>query len=462
MQIKTINPATEEVIATYDLMTDNQVNTVLSNSYKESEAWAGVNYQQRAELLKKIADLLLQRKEEYARLISIEMGKPIAQARAEIDKCGWGLEHYAEHAEDYLKDYKIDTAEARSSIVIHKPLGVIFAIMPWNFPFWQVVRFAAPSIMAGNTVIIKHADNCTGISLAIEQLFIDAGAPKNLLKCLIISHEQAANVISSKYIAAVTLTGSDRAGRQVASLAGSHLKKTVLELGGNDPYIILADADLELAAEMCIKSRLNNTGQVCIAAKRIIIIDTIAEKFKKIVLDKIKNYKIGNPLDESNHLGPLARKDLRDNLHSQVQRSIEQGAELLYGPLEQEYINKYANKAGYFHPIIVLDNISKDMSAYNEELFGPCFCFISAKNTDEAIHIANDSQYGLSAAIFTKNIELAQDIAINKIKTGTVAINNMVSSDPRVPFGGTKNSGYGRELGREGILEFVNIKTVSL
>lgn len=458
MSIKTINPATGQVIKAYPLMTNNKIEEVINKSHQQHLSWSQQSFEQRAKLLLKIADLLKTRTEQYAKLITTEMGKPITQARQEVTKCAWVCEHYAEHAKQYLKNKDIKT-EYQKSYVVYKPLGMIFAIMPWNYPFWQVFRFAAPTLMAGNAVILKHADICTGTSLAIEQLLKDAGAPEYLFNSIIIDHDQATKIIEHKHIAAVTLTGSEKAGSIVGACAAKYLKKIVLELGGNDPYLILEDADLDLAADMAVKSRLNNTGQVCIAAKRFIIVDKIAEKFKKLVLEKIKNYKMGNPIDEDVNLGPLARQDLKENLVLQVQKSIELGAvDLLAGNRALDINTE--NKNGFYFPVVVLDNIKPNMPAYDEELFGPVICFITAENEQHAIDMANDSKYGLAAAVFTKDINKAEDIAVNKLNTGTVAINSLVSSDPRLPFGGIKSSGYGRELGQEGILEFVNVKTV--
>lgn len=453
MKITTINPANGEVINHYSTYSDSELDKILAGGYKAYLNWQLFDLNSKTELLLNLAKLLDENKNIYAQLISTEMGKPIAQARAEIDKCAWACKHYAEHASNYLTA-RVVTTEHSKSYVCYKPLGVIFGIMPWNFPFWQVFRFAVPTILAGNTVLVKHADNCTGISMVLEQLFLEAGFDKHVFSSIIADHTQAEKIIKDVRIAALTITGSERAGRKVASIAASSLKKSVLELGGNDPYIILADADLQLAAEQAINSRLNNTGQVCIAAKRIIVVKEIAEEFKKIVLAKINNFKIGDPLDESVNLGPLARDDLRKTLHKQVEESIELGAECLFGGKIDE------SSSGFYYPITVLDKVTANMPAYHEELFGPVVCFIEAQDEKEAIEIANDSHYGLSAAVFSNNINKAEDIAQNKLNFGTVAVNKMVASDPRLPFGGIKSSGYGRELGIEGIHEFVNIKTI--
>lgn len=468
--ITTINPFNSQELEKYELYSEQKVNQILSNSHNSLDKWQQTDYTLRSKLLNKIADVLEERTQQYSQIISVNMGKPITQARAEIAKCAWGCRHYAEYAKDYLASQLIET-DYTKSFVSYQPLGMVYGIMPWNFPFWQVFRFAAPTLMAGNTVIIKHADNCVAIGLAIESLFRevinsldiqDKSELSNIFSILVINHEQSESVIADSRIVAVTLTGSDKAGSIVGSQAAKHIKKSVLELGGNDPYIILEDADLDLAAKQCVAARLNNSGQVCIAAKRIIVLKTIENIFKQKVIEELKNYKIGNPLDSETNLGPMARADLRDNLHEQIQNSIKLGAKRIYGVSQEEYLNNYYNQPGYYYPITVLDNVKSDMPAYYEELFGPCFSFISANNINHAIEIANDSKYGLSAAIFTKDISLAENLAEFKIKSGTVSINKMVASDPRLPFGGIKASGYGRELGREGILEFVNTKTILL
>lgn len=456
--IQTVNPATGKIIKSYQTMSMQKVSEVIDNADKQFDSWRQTSFEQRAKLLLSLAKLLNARVNKYAELITTEMGKPITQARQEIKKCAWVCEHYAQHGAEYLKDTSIIT-EHKKSFVTYNPLGIIFAIMPWNFPFWQVFRFAIPTIMAGNAVILAHANICTGTSLAIEQLFLDAGAPNNLFNSVIVDHEQSANIIAHNKIAAVTLTGSDHAGSIVGAQAAKNLKKVVLELGGSDPYIILADANLELAAKISVASRLNNTGQTCIAAKRFIVEQKVADKFKQLVLSEVNNYKMGNPLDDNVNLGPLAREDLKSHLKQQVSKSIELGAVNLLNNIQTESLEN-KNPFGFYFPVTVLDNIKPNMPAYNEELFGPVICIITAKDEQQAIDFANDTKYGLAAAIFSQNETKAENIAVNKLKTGTVAINNLVTSDPRLPFGGIKSSGYGRELGQEGILEFVNVKTV--
>lgn len=450
--ITTINPSTGQAIQTYKEMLDSQVAEIIQSCNSAFLHWKNQSFATRKEKLLKVAQTLLHNKIKYATLIHEEMGKPIPAATAEIEKCAWACQFYAEEAENFLKPRKINT-DMKESYISYHPKGVLFAIMPWNYPFWQVFRFAAPNLMAGNAIVLKHAPNVTGCGLIIEQLFTEAGYPANLFRTLIIDETQAKAVIANPLVHGVTLTGSQRAGRAVAAEAGTHLKKVVLELGGNDPYVILEDADLEQAAEICMQSRLANSGQVCIAAKRLIAVAPIKEQFKEIILQKLKNFPLANQAKDG--LGPLAREDLRNNLHEQVQKSVALGARLLAG-------GELPQEPGFFYPVTVLDQVKKGMPAYEEEVFGPVISFVDARDQQEAIAIANDTYYGLSAAVFTRNLKLGQDIADNQITAGACYVNKMVSSDPRLPFGGTKGSGFGRELGEAGILEFVNIKSIGI
>lgn len=452
--ITTINPSTNEDIKSYNLTSLSDTHRILNKSVTAQAAWEEVSLDNRIKLFLNLTKILRERLNDYAALITTEMGKPIIQSRMEIEKCILACNHYARYSKDYLAP-KIIQTENKKSYVSYSPLGIILGIMPWNYPFWQIFRFAVPTIMAGNNVIIKHADNCLGSGQAIEQLFVDAGFPEHTLKHLIIDHPTISELIKDDRIAALSLTGSNRAGSTVAAQAGTNTKKIVLELGSNDPYIILSDADLEFAAQTCLTSRLSNTGQVCIAAKRLIIVNDVIDEFKQIVLNKIKIFSVGDPFDEKNLLGPIARSDLRANLHKQITSSIKLGAKCLLGGSMPD-----SSKKGFFYPITVLDNITYNMPAYHEELFGPVVCFIRAKDENEAINIANDTKYGLTAAVFTKDLEKGEYLAAHKLKAGTIAVNKLISSDPRLPFGGIKSSGYGRELGQEGILEFMNIKTV--
>lgn len=451
-EICTINPATEEIIHRYPLMNQDEVNNIIDEVAKAQKKWAKESITKRKELLLNTAKLLQENREQYANIITTEMGKPITQALGEIDKCAKLFEYYAKEGDKFLSPEFIQT-EFIKSYRSFRPLGVIFAIMPWNFPFWQVMRFAAPNLMLGNACLLKHAPNSLGCAVAIEQLFLKAGFPKNLFRSLIIDVDLAPLVIHHKEVAGVTLTGSNRAGKSVAQEAGAALKKVVLELGGSDPYVILEDADLELAADQCVHSRLNNAGQVCIAAKRMIVVEQVREKFEQLVIERARNFNLGNPLDTQTKLGPMARGDLRDKVQEQVERSIAQGAKCVLG-------GELPGGKGYFYPATVLLNVTADSPAFHEEIFGPVISITSAKNEEEALKLANDSEFGLAAAVFTRDLNKGDRLARENIEAGTCAVNVLVASDPRLPFGGIKQSGYGRELSREGIHEFANIKTV--
>ena len=450
--IQSINPADLQAIKTYNSMLPAEVNSIIDSTNFAFEEWKNTTFAHRSKLMMKAADVLRKNKEEYSRLMTLEMGKPIAQSKAEVEKCVWVCEYYAESAEKFLADELIET-DASKSFVTFRPLGVVLAVMPWNFPFWQVFRFAAPGLMAGNAGILKHASNVSGCALAIEEVFREAGFPENLFRTILVPSSQMEEVIKNEKIRAVTLTGSVPAGKAVAKTAGSVLKKTVMELGGSDPYVILEDADLEIAADTCVTARLINGGQSCIAAKRFIIVEKVYEKFEKLFVEKMKSKKMGDPFDESNYIGPQASISLRDELQAQVIKSIELGAELLLG-------GKIPETKGAWYPPTVLSNVKKGMPAFDEELFGPVAALIKAKDEADAIDIANDSIFGLGAAVFTRDIKRGEKIAKEKIHAGCCFVNTFVKSDPRLPFGGIKESGYGRELSSFGIREFVNIKTV--
>lgn len=452
MSIQTINPATGEIIRDYPEMSAAEVNDIIAKTHQAFLAWAPTDFATRAAKMQKLASLLRKNQLDYAKIITQEMGKPIAAAKSEIEKCAWVCDYYAEHAADYLKPQLIKT-EMQKSYVIFQPQGIVFAIMPWNFPFWQVFRFAAPNIMAGNSAILKHAPISTGAALAIEKLFREADFPTHLFSTIIVDTDLAAAVIKHPNVIAVTLTGSGQAGKSVASAAAQALKKAVLELGGSDPYIVLEDADLDLAADEIIKSRMNNSGQVCISAKRIIAVAAVRPALEKKILAKLEAINMGDPMDEKINFGPLARADLRDQVAKQVQQSIDKGATLLTG-------GKPVAGKGFYYPPTVLKNVRPGMPAYDDEIFGPVIAFIDASDEQDAIMKANDTRYGLSAAVFTKDIARGEKIAADKIRTGTCYVNGMVASDPRLPFGGIKESGFGRELAAEGIREFMNVKTV--
>lgn len=452
MQIQTINPATEEVLQKFNLFKKEQVSELIDAAHLTYQSWRRATHEVRRQYMQKMAELLRQRQDEYAKLMANEMGKPITAGKAEIEKCAWVCEYYAEYAKAHLASREIKT-EKKKSFVCYQPLGVVFAIMPWNFPFWQVFRFAAPTIMAGNAAILKHAPISTGTGNVIAELFLEAGFPKHLFQHFILDNDLAASVIANDKIVAVTLTGSDRAGSIVASNAGSHLKKVVLELGGTDPYIVLSDANLDLAANCIVTSRFNNTGQVCIAAKRVIAMEDVVEELTNKIIEVAKEYQMGDPLDPATRFGPMAREDLREQLHKQILVSKSMGAQILMG-------GEIPKRKGFYYMPTVLSKVRPGMPAFDEELFGPVISIIVAKSKSQAIELANQSKYGLGAAVFTRDLVLGEQIATQEIEVGACFVNGFVASDPRLPFGGIKHSGFGRELSHEGILEFVNTKTV--
>ncbi|WP_069131306.1 aldehyde dehydrogenase family protein [Rhodohalobacter halophilus] len=450
--MKSINPATGEVIAEYQPHTNAEVDQILNNSEEAFREWQSVPFSERSDLLKRAGEILRNRKAEFAKLMTLEMGKPIAGAEAEVEKCAWVCDYYAENGESFLADQIIET-DAKKSFVTFRPLGTVLAVMPWNFPFWQVFRFAVPGMMAGNAGVLKHASNVTGSALAIEEIFKDAGFPENLFSTLKISSSDVARVIESPIVKAVTLTGSVPAGKAVAKKAGAELKKTVLELGGSDPYLILEDADLEKAIPTCVNSRLINNGQSCIAAKRFIVVESKLKAFEERFVSEMKKRTMGDPMSRDYDLGPQARNDLRDELHDQVKRSVDKGAKCLLG-------GKIPDQKGAWYPPTVLTDVNPGMAAYEEELFGPVAAIIKARDEEDAVRIANDSIFGLGASVFTEDLEKGEEIASKKLNAGNCFVNSLVKSDSRLPFGGIKESGYGRELSHFGIREFVNIKTV--
>jgi succinate-semialdehyde dehydrogenase/glutarate-semialdehyde dehydrogenase len=452
VSIQSINPATGEKIKDYAEMAPQEVKSIIEKAHQAFLDWRKTGFEQRARLMKKAAQILRGNAEAYAKLMAQEMGKPIAGGRSEAEKCAWVCDYYADNAEKFLQPEIIAT-DASKSFVTFQPLGVVLAVMPWNFPFWQVFRFAAPGLMAGNAGVLKHASNVMGCALAIEDIFRQAGFPENLFRSLIIGSSQVNAVIENPLVRAVTLTGSTPAGKAVASKAGELLKKTVLELGGSDPYVVLADADLETTVTTCVTSRLINSGQSCIAAKRFIVVDSLREKFEQRFVEQMAAAKMGDPMAEDTVVGPQARHDLRDDLHRQVRQSIEKGARCLLG-------GEIPQGQGAFYPPTVLTNVKPGMPAYDEEMFGPVAAIISAQNEAEVIKIANDSIFGLGAAIFTGDLARGERMAAEELEAGCCFVNSFVKSDPRLPFGGVKASGYGRELSHYGIKEFVNIKTV--
>jgi succinate-semialdehyde dehydrogenase/glutarate-semialdehyde dehydrogenase len=450
--LKSVNPATGKIVETYESHSDKGVEKIINATDKSWQHWRTTSFSHRAIFMQNISSLLRSKKEELARLMALEMGKVLKEGIAEIEKCAWVCEYYTQNGENFLENETIQT-EAYRSFVSYQPLGTILAVMPWNFPFWQVFRFLAPTLMAGNTAVLKHASNVPGCAIAIEELIREAGFPENVFRSLLIGNKQVENVIRHPAIKAVSLTGSAPAGKSVAAIAGSELKKCVLELGGSDPYVILKDADLENAAKICATSRLLNAGQSCIAAKRFIVVDEVYTEFLEYFTHEMNSSVFGDPCNAETTMGPLARKDLRNELHQQVVNSVKMGAEIVLG-------GEIPNLKGSFYPPTILENVKPGMPAYDEELFGPVASVIRVKNEAEAVKVANDTPFGLGAAVFTKDTVLGSRIAELQLDAGCCFVNDFVKSDPRLPFGGIKQSGFGRELSLHGIREFVNVKTV--
>lgn len=456
MSILSTNPVNGKLNKNYEEDSPELIEKKINQTQEAWLLWRETSFSHKSVLMRKMAECLRNQKEKLAAVMTLEMGKPVKEGISEIEKCALVCEYYAANAESFLNDEIIAT-DAAKSYVSYRPIGIVLAIMPWNFPFWQVFRFLVPALMAGNCGLLKHASNVPGCAQAIEQLVRESGFPDNVFQTLMIGSKAVNAVITNPNIKAVTLTGSTGAGMQVAAEAGRLLKKTVLELGGSDPYIILADADLEKAAETCVHSRLINNGQSCIAAKRFIVVSTVEKEFTALFKEKMMHKKTGDPFDPATDLGPMARADLRDELHQQVQRNIKAGATCILGGNIPSLEGDHA-----FYTPTILTGIKKGMSAYSEEIFGPVASFITAADTNDAIRLANDTSFGLGAAVFTKDQSLGEEIARNKLQAGACFINSFVKSDPRLPFGGINQSGYGRELGLFGIREFVNIKTVYL
>ncbi len=452
MAITTRNPSTGEEIHTYDEMAPEEVRRHLDMAAEVQRVWKTTDLQHRAGLLRHLAGHLRERAPEYGNLMTIEMGKPLAEAKAEVEKCAWVCDFYADTGPELLADQLVKT-DASRSYVAFRPLGIVLAIMPWNFPFWQVIRFAAPSLMAGNAVVLKHAPNVSGCAVAIEDLMLAAGFPAGLFRTLLIDVPAVAQVIEHPGVRGVTLTGSARAGRAVAGQAAALVKKTVLELGGSDPSLILEDADLEAAAISCATSRMINSGQSCVAAKRFVVVEEVRERFEALLVERMAGARMGDPMDPATTLGPLAREDLQHNLARQVEESKAAGALCLLG-------GERPGGPGYFYPPTVLSHVRPGMPAYEEELFGPVASIISVADEAEAIRVANDTAYGLGASVYTRDTARGERIAAHDLEAGCCFVNGLVKSDPRLPFGGVKESGYGRELAAFGLREFVNVKTV--
>ncbi|MBV5303899.1 MAG: NAD-dependent succinate-semialdehyde dehydrogenase [Chlorobium sp.] len=455
--IITINPATEEPIAEYQTMTSGEIEEILQVSRRDALSWKKVSLEDRSVLMRALAELMREQKERHAALITLEMGKPLAQAVAEVVKSAWVCDYYADHAEEFLMQEETLLDGGVRGLVTFEPIGLVLGIMPWNFPFWQVLRFAAPAIMAGNGIIVKHAPSVTASAIALEELFREAGFPRHLYRTVHIDLEDVDRLtgfmIDHSAIQGVSVTGSTAAGRAVAAKAGRAIKRSVLELGGSDPYIVLDDADIPEAVAICAAARLLNCGQSCISAKRFIVQSSVIKEFERLLLQRMEASVMGDPFDATVDIGPMARRDLREQLHAQVSGSVEQGALLLCG-------GEIPERKGFFYPPTLLSGVQKGMAAYDEETFGPVAVIIEAEDDDDAIRIANDTAYGLGSAVFSRDIDRALAVG-DQLETGNCFINSSVKSDPRLPFGGVKESGYGRELSRYGIREFVNIKSFS-
>ncbi|HKX02565.1 MAG TPA: NAD-dependent succinate-semialdehyde dehydrogenase [Methylomirabilota bacterium] len=451
MSIQSVNPATGEVLETLEPTSPAQIDTILARAHAAFTEWRGEPFARRSALMRAAARELRARKDEYALTMTREMGKPIVQSEAEVEKCAGTCDYYAEHAEAFLAEQVRET-DASRSYVRFDPLGVVLAVMPWNFPFWQVFRFAAPGLMAGNAGVLKHASNVPRCALAIEEVFRRAGFPEGLFRTVLVDSGAVKGLIADPRIVAVTLTGSERAGRAVAEQAGHEIKKTVLELGGSDPFIVLADADLDVAARAAADGRLINSGQSCIAAKRFIVVEPVADRFLERFKSELAARRMGDPTARETQVGPQARVDLRDELHHQVEESVKRGARRLLG-------GEIPPGKGAFYPPTLLAAVDRGMPAFDEETFGPVAAVIRAKDEADAVRLANDSSFGLGAAIWTNDRARAERLAA-QVEAGAVFVNGVVKSDPRLPFGGIKRSGYGRELSEYGIREFVNVKSV--
>jgi succinate-semialdehyde dehydrogenase/glutarate-semialdehyde dehydrogenase len=452
MALVSINPATEEPMARFEEHSPERVEEILARAADAARAWRADSFAARSRLMAEAGARLRQDRDRYAALATAEMGKPIAEAEAEVEKSAWACEFFAEQAESMLADREMPSS-ASLSYVQYRPMGVVLAVMPWNFPFWQFFRAAVPALMGGNVAVLKHASNVPQCALAIEEVFREAGFPEGVVQTLLIGSARVGSVISDRRVAGVTLTGSDVAGAEVAQAAGKVLKKTVLELGGSDPFIVLEDADLEQAVSVGCRARNQNNGQSCIAAKRFIVHESLAGEFESRFAAAVAALKVGDPMDREHQVGPLARGDLLDNLDSQVERSVAAGARVAAGG------GRLASGRGYYYQPTVLLDVTRDMPAFCEETFGPLAAITRIRDEDEAVAVANDSPYGLGSSLWTRDIDRGRRMA-GRIEAGQVFINGMVASDPRLPFGGVKRSGYGRELSEFGIHEFMNTQTV--
>ncbi len=463
MKIKTVNPATEEIINEYETHSEKEIYQFIEKAELIYRKWRKKKIPERLVFVKNLSSLLREKKDELARFIAIEMGKPIIESKSEIEKCAYLCDYFYEHSEEFLQDEDRSSwaNSSKKNIIAYEPTGTILAIMPWNFPFWQVFRCAIPAIIAGNTVILKHAPNVSGISLVLEKLFLEAGFPDYVFQSILIHNENATEItnliLSHPQITGVSVTGSVKTGKIVAQIAGKYLKKSVMELGGLDPFIVLPDANIQIAAEVASLARCQNSGQSCIAAKRFLLHDSIYDSFKKIFVEKMQDYAkyTGNPLNEQTRIGPLARKDLREDLAKLVDDAKNKDACIIMGGSYDK------NQKGFFYEVTIIENITNDMDIYAKETFGPVASLYKYSSMEEAIQLANDTPYGLGASIWTENSENLKEF-ITELNFGNVFVNSLVKSDPALPFGGIKESGYGKELSREGIREFVNTKLIRI
>ena len=453
--LKTINPATGKELKTYDYFSDQEAKDAVEQCHEAFLKWRQKSPGQRAEVIKAIGEKLTERKDELVKLMTSEMGKLLKQGEQEVDLCAGICEWTAANGPDNLKDEERELPDGGRGIVTHSPLGVIYGIQPWNFPAYQVIRYSIANLTAGNGILLKHAESVTGSGLLIEKIFNEAGLPKNLFKVILIDHDQSDSIIEHDLVRGVTLTGSPGAGKIIGEKAGANLKKTVLELGSNDGYMVLGDADVEKAVKWCVQGRVYNNGETCVAAKRFIVVDKVYEQFKEAFVEQMKSLKAGDPTSEDSDLGPMARKDLREELHEQVEDSVKKGAAVLCG-------GNIPDGDGYYYPATVLANVKPGQPAYDDELFGPVASLIKAKDDEDAMRIANDSRFGLGGGIFSEDVDKAVELASKHFDTGMVFINSFGLAQPNMPFGGVKNSGYGREHGGFGLKEFVNTKAINI
>ena len=451
--IQTVNPATGEILENYNYLTDKELNDAINKCHEAFLNWKNKSVKDRAKVINAIGKTLQEYKEELSKLMTLEMGKPLTQSHDEVDLCSGICEYSAKIAPKEFKNEERELAKGGKGIVTYSPIGIIYGIQPWNYPSYQVIRYAIVNLIAGNGVLLKHASNVTGTGKLLERIFVEAGLPKHLFTSLIINHEQSDAIIKNKLVRGVTLTGSSGAGRKIGEKATGELKKVVLELGSNDAYLVLDDADIELAVEKCVRGRIYNNGETCIAAKRFVVVNSVYDEFKKGFVHAMKSVKVGNPMDDSFDMGPMAREDLRETLHQQVEESVKKGAKILCG-------GELMEGDGYYYPVTVLENVVPGQPAYDDELFGPVASLIRADNNEDAMRIANDSRFGLGGGIFSKDEEKAIELAEKHFDTGMIFINSFGIADPTMPFGGVKDSGFGREHGGFGMKEFVNVKSI--